>query len=539
MENTKVTLADLGVKSDPIITSDAEQQAHNTITPDQVAGVGTGTGTESVNIADIAAFTEKVQPEKIFEQNEMQLIDEGIERVKKDLTENVIGPLKDQIVNARIEAEADAPTRGEEAAAAPMPKEAIVSPAESKIIDNVDLSALGDINRFAIDDSDLKDLLGEEEEDATAEDKQDLEEAEEEQTEEQKKEAEADKERQMQLFKNYQGQIRDKIKVTTSDINLKEFKVSTKPISITKVLRNSTKQLDTAQWGLPNTNRLVTFSALSGEEITNLNPENFNNRMQAFRTAYSIMYNHLVDANKPTTLEAWLKTICAFDIDHLHFGLDKATFAKTNYLTYNCPVCTTLELVEKHIDSMVKYPNAEIEGKFKKLLANGEDTTPSALEPKLVPISDDYAISFRAPSIYGLIFETSALDEEFTTKYADILSILAYIENVYLIDKESMSIIPIDTNPVPDNVSKTVRRKVVAYYNIIKQLHSDQYSLIGAEINTINKTLSDSITYQIPEHDCTGTTKDGKKCTHHFEAEQKSPLQLLFSRHQLATIGSY
>jgi len=531
----KITLADLGVKSTTVKEPEITTAKAEIITPTQVGGVDANA--EKAEIGEIAPFVLKVEPQKKFEENEMKLIDDNMDRVKQDLLQNVINPLKDKVVSARIEAEAEAPTRGDDIKVA-APQTAKMESVESKILNSIDLGALEDSNRFSIDDSDLKELMGDDEleeetevEEDPAEDKKE--------TEEEKKLKEEEHTRQEGIFKTYQSQIRETIKATSSTVDLKEFRVSTKPISLTKALRNSTKQLNTAQWALPNTKRLITFSALSGEEITNLNPENFKNRMQAFRTAYSIMFNHLVDANKPQNMDTWLKTICGFDIDHLYFCLYKATFDKSNFVTYNCPVCSNLDLQETKIDSMIKYPNDEAKTKFEHLLATGEDTSPSILEPKLVQISDEYAIAFRAPNVYGLIFETSALDEEFSTKYADILSVLAYIENVYLIDKESNTIVPIDTNPDPTNVTKTVRRKVIAYYNIIKQLNSDQYSLVGAEVTKIAQTLKDDISYQIPEADCNGTLKNGAKCTHHFPADPRTPLQIFFSRHQLLTIGSY
>jgi hypothetical protein len=506
------------------------------ITPNITGGVNVEE-TKTANIAELAPFEQKEAPEKQFERNEMKLIDEGIDRVKKDLTENVINPLKDKVTAARLEAEAENPTRGsidepEMKITAPDKKE--INSAEKDIIDNMDLGALNDMDRFSIDDDDLKELEDDDEEPAAV----DTTEVTEEEKEKQEQEKKEELARQEEIFKKYQSDIRDKIKPIKNDFDIKEFRISTKPISVTKALRKSTKETNTATWVLPNTNRLITLSGLSGEEIVNLNPENFENRMKAFRTAYSIMFNHLVDSNKPENMDTWLKSICGFDIDHIYFTAYKATFGKTNFITYECPECKNLELKEAKIEDMIVYPNDETKEKIQKLLETGEDTTPSILRPKLVPVSDDYAFSFHAPTVYGLIFETSALDETFTEKYADILSILAYIDNVYLIDKETHSFVPIDTNPDPDNVTKTVRRKVIAYYNIIKQLNSDQYGIVGAEITKINSNVKNNITYQIPEMDCSGKFKTGENCTHHYKAKAQNPLQLLFSRHQLAAIGN-
>jgi hypothetical protein len=528
-----ITLAELGVNIPDTAAQKNEAAApeatSGVITPNAVGGVGDG---EKVDIGEIAAFAPRAEPGKVFEENSLKLIDENIERVKKDLQENVIGPMKDNMIAAKLEAEANETSESDKISVAP--RQEHIQSAESKIMEAQDLSVLEDMSRFSIDDEDLKDLLDEE-------DDADLEkQAKEDEEEEKKKEKEdaEEHERQKQIYKEYQSQIKSTVKVVSNAIDLKEFRISTKPVSITKALGAATKQINTAQWALPNSKRLVTFSELSGEEITNLNPENFKNRMHAFRTAYSIMFNHLVDPNKPKNMDVWLKTICGFDINHLYFALYRATFMHNNHLTYNCPICANLELKTSDIDDMVRYPNEKVKAEFQHLLATGEDTTPSALEPKLVQVSENYVFAMRAPHVYGIIFETSALNEEFTTKYADILSVLSYIECVYLIDTQTKNLIPIDTKPDPDNVTKTVKNKVVAYYNIIKQLTSDQYGLIGSEVNEINQLLKNDIIYQIPETDCTGTTKANVKCTHHFEPEAMLPLDLLFLRHQLVAIGN-
>ncbi len=130
--------------------------------------------------------------------------------------------------------------------------------------------------------------------------------------------------------------------------------------------------------------------------------------------------------------------------------------------------------------------------------------------------------------MYGTVFETGALDAKFARKYENILSMLSFIENIYYINREHGTLIPINCNPDPSNINKTVARKVIAYYNIIKSLNSDEYGMIIANIGKIRSRYIEHATFQIPEFDCTGKYKNQIACTHHYEAREVSPLELLF-----------
>jgi hypothetical protein len=538
-EKKQVSLADLGVK----VEEPKEEKEEVIPTPKTTGAVQSSEDMKEIDIEKIAPMPKVMPPEKRNEQRLMELMDDGIERTKKDLMDNVITPLKDKLVTEQLEAEANGTEPAlrvvsNDATPEPVkivPPDAKVEAAEDKIInDNSDLDALGDMDKFDIEDDDLKDLLDETEE----KDSTEPEESEEEKAKKEQEEKE-EKARQTEIFRKHQKDILSKITPISNGLDLKEFRISTKPVSFATAMRKTSKEVHTATWALPNTKRLITFSALGGEEIVMLNPDNYKeNRMLGFRTAYSIMYNHLIDANKPKDLGTWLKTICGYDIEHLYWCLYLATFKDSNYITYNCPICANLELALKSIEDMVVYPNDKVKEQFKKLLATGDDTSPSLLTPTLKQVSDDYVIGFNAPSIWSLVFETSALDQQFTEKYADILGVLAYIDNIYYINRESGTLLPIDYNADANNVTKSVKKKVAAYYRIIKSLNSDQYNLIGSEVSRIASVLDDSVTFRIPEHDCTGNTKDKKKCTHHFNAVPQTPLQLLFLRHQLLAIAN-
>lgn len=555
-----IKLEDLGVKLEK-----KEDAPKATIITPSMAG-GTEESAQETQIGELAEFAPVVTPQQQFEAESLNLIDEGIARVQNDITKRVIDPIRDKMLAARLEYEAtgkvspenDITVTGIQIAEPPHPSEQTMEeeivpvspPMEIEQINQVEkpiiedtVENVGDVlddqDRFNIDEADIEkylnsnsDLLGEDDE--LEEDNLD-EEMDEETKQRLKEEEKAHIDR---TAKEYQDKIKRVINPIPNQYDLKQFRISTKPISIISALKKPVNTVNTASFPLLNTGRLITFSALTGDEIVSMNPENYKSRNRMFRATYSTMFKHLVDANKPTSLEAWLRSICAFDTDELHFALYGATFGKSNFITYPCDVCKTPDLVEKPIASMYKFSTSKAKEKFDNIMKAGNDTSPSALTPVIRQVSDNYAIAFQAPSIYSLIFETSMLDEKFTDKYADVLSIFPYIASIYLIDPASAAIIPIDTKPEPNNVTATAKNKIVAYYNIIKSLTPDQYALVGAKVANINKCLADKIQYQIPEHECAGNNKNKTKCTHKFAAKETGPLQMLFSRHLLVTIAN-
>lgn len=508
-EEIKLTLQDLGIPS----VEPKEEQKTEIITPQSVGGIE---GVESVqDISDIAPFEPKRNVNKEFEEKTLQTIDENIERVKGELMENVIQPLKDQVAVARLEAEAD----GIEIA-----DPVIIDTGEPNTI--IESDPADNIESFSIDESDLKELIGEDEEEET-EEEQEVEVSPEE------------KQRRDEIFSKYQGQIREVIRPVSKQLDLKKFRISTHNIGVNKALERTSRIANTGQWPLMNTGRLITFSGLGGEEIVGLNPRQYANKLQHARATYSILYNHLIDPNKPKTMEAWLNSICAFDETYVHFAQYLATFRESNYITYNCQKCRDIDLRKVDINDMIVFPNDKVKAKFNKLMTNGEDSTPSMLESRLVQVSDEYAIALAAPSIWGVVFETSVLDQAFSQKYASVLGALAYIRDIYVINSDNESLVPVDINPDKDNLAKSVRRKVVAYYNIIKSLTPDQYSLINGEIVNINSALADEITFKIPSANCSYRFKNGEACNTILKEQEITPLEMLFTRHQLATIGNF
>lgn len=550
-QKQKLSLSDMGVKPDP-------RQGVG-LTPTSVPKIVTpnmtsGGKIEKVSISDIATTAPKPDIRKEAEQEYMDMIDQGIERRKAEalpriakVKEEIAAELMDReaagakstvstpatavafgasvepetvlhFSNEEVEEEKMLPTPAP--ILEPIPAEAPTmqaqAPAETKLgkdLDELDenISAAADSDVFnSIDDADLREL----EDDVKDEDD------------------EEELQKEKDTFEAFKAQIKDEIKVSTNILDLSKFKVKSRPISINKVLASKATTPTASDWLLYNSKRAISMTGLKGDEIValNVNDRDLANRFTAYHNAYATIYEHLVDGNKPAGLEAWLKSTPFFDLDHLYFLIYKACFENSNFVPYNCPHCKNIFMEKKAISDMIKYASDEVKEKCKAILQK-ETSSPTAIEADLVQVSDEYAIAFKTPSIYNIVFEPLALEQDFIRKYATIISVLGYIDKIYFLDVANAEMTPIDPLAVPDNFAKTIRRKVLTYYKVIKTLSSDQYSVLTSNMRKINDKASDDVTYIIPATTC-------PKCKKIIEESQRRPLDMLFTRHQLLTIAA-
>ena len=367
-----------------------------------------------------------------------------------------------------------------------------------------------------ISDDDLKEFLDEEGEELTEDEKEEL------------------KARQ----KEFRKEVFEKLNIpaTVDKTGISKFRIATKPVSVNKILKVASTKLESATWVLPNSGRLATYSALSGEEIENLNPDAHDSNIStemANRLVFGTMFSHLVDANKPETMEEWLKTINWFDINDIYFGIYLATFKNSNFVAYSCDKdkCKKIFLKDTKYQDMIKYADEKCEKAYKTLLSKGIDVTPSEIPEDIVPISPTYAIGFRAPSVYDIIFGASSLDARFRAKYATTIGNISYMANIYYIQNDTL--FPVDCKPVKDDPSRTMRNKIVAYYNILKTLSSDQFSVVTRTINEINEQNKVMATFHYPDAVCPNCGAEIKRAD-----EEMNPLTMLFIRHQLVQSAS-
>ena len=229
-----------------------------------------------------------------------------------------------------------------------------------------------------------------------------------------------------EIIEDLKNQIKDKIKPIKKTFDLSKFSITQKAVSAQKVMKLVvTNNQNAADWVLPNAGVAISMTGLSGPEILKLNPENSTrNRLNTFRDMYQVIYDHLLDGNKPE-FEAWLKQLRFTDIQHIYFCLYMATFNGSNFVNYSCPKCKKVFLNDVNFKDMVVYADDKVKDKIKSILTH--DTTSQSAdsyEATMIQISDNYALSIRTPSVWNVIMETATLSEQFLEKYADLIDII-------------------------------------------------------------------------------------------------------------------
>lgn len=341
---------------------------------------------------------------------------------------------------------------------------------------------------------------------------------------------EENEEEQKEMLRSMKAQVETAIKPFSNVIDLKGFKIATRAKSAADVLK-TVNEGPTATWVLLDSGCPFTCTALGAVEIENLDPEKLNRqngRIDALKQMYGTLFRHYVSANKPSTLEEWLKTISFSDQDNLIFGYYKATFGQSNLITYACDKCKEVKIKNVPIEDCVKYSDDETKAEVEKILKFGDPTYKPTIKSKLIQVSDTLAVSIKNPSIYNIVFEFGVLDADFTNKFADVLGTVGFIEDMYEIDVYNHQLVPIKVKEDPKNITKSVKRRIRSKVEILKGLTPDQYNILLSEIAEQSKNSS-RITYRQPEYTC-------EKCGHKIEEVEMTAQNLLFTRHQLALI---
>ena len=376
--------------------------------------------------------------------------------------------------------------------------------------ENIDNNTLPSQEELDIDDEDLDDIDLEEEDDDEFDDEDD--------------------ELSEQEIAYLREAIKDKLKLDIPVNTSGEAKISAnKTISLNDVLSMQTSNANVIDYPLMSAGRCVSMREFSGTEIESLNQgASGRNRFNTLKTIYHTLYDHIVDNNKPE-FDKWLKVTSFMDIEHLYMAAYKASFNGANYIPFNCTndKCNHVFLSDNiEIEDMIKFKDDAAKKKFYDILENSDTISKEdacLYKTKIVPVSPTIAIGFREPSIYNTIFENSVLDQNFINKYTRLLTMMVYIDNIYVI--QNGEYIPVRCRVDRHSLAKTAKIRIVTYSKIIRTLPSDSYNNILAEIAKIND-LGDEVKYQLPEITC-------PKCGQTIEATEQTPTQLLFSRHQL------
>lgn len=341
-----------------------------------------------------------------------------------------------------------------------------------------------------------------------------------------------------ETIKELKSELETKL-VIKSKFDLSKFAIANKSITSEKanmIIANKTAAVpNVADWMMYGAEKAISVSGLSGPEILKLNPANSTrNRLNTFKDIYRIIYDHIIDKSKPN-YETWLKTTRFSDLAHIYFALYKATFANSNFITYECPnsKCKKMFIKEVNFDDMVSYASDEV--KHNVEIFCKKDTNAPAKdfgESELFQISDNYAVALRHPSIWNVTIEVAALSDKFLEKYADMIDLISYIDNIYFIDSDHQMLVPINTKPVTNDLAKTSARRIATYIdNIINKFTSDEFFNLRGKVNEFDEN-NNAVTYKIPGATC-------PDCAEQIaETANIAPENLLFTRHQLAAIQS-
>lgn len=337
-----------------------------------------------------------------------------------------------------------------------------------------------------------------------------------------------------ELLDDLKAQIKTRISPVRNGLDLTKFTIARKAISAQKVMKLAVhSHQNVADWVLPSAKRSISMTGLSGPEILKLNPENSNrNRQNTFRDMYRIIYDHVLDGNKPE-FEVWLKQTRFVDLQHIYFALYMATFGGSNFINYSCPKCKKVFIQDIDFKDMVTYADDETKAKIQAMLKM--DTTSKSAdsyEAQMIQVSDSYVFAIRTPSIWNVIMETASLSDPFLQKHADLIDMVAYIDAAYIIDHSNMQLIPVDTKPDANDMAKTAARRIKAMYDIISTLSSEEFYALRNTLNEYDEFANNSISYKIPACTC-------KHCGTEIPANTEiTPDAILFTRHQLAAIGN-
>ena len=382
-----------------------------------------------------------------------------------------------------------------------------------------------DEHLFDIDDEDMKFLDDDDEETEDTTETND---------EEDKAKTEAIKE-------TIRHEINANFKPVGKKLNLSNFTISKKPINASKVINDiKSKPIECADGVLYSLKRAVRMSAWKTMEIQSIDPQkarggnaNYNKYME---NKLKLIYDHIIDANKPKTFEAWAMITPNTVMDDYMFTSYKATFGTANIVTFTCPddSCNNVFMENIPVHSMLKFNDDKTKEEYMSILREGNtDSTSTEYKVDLYQASDEYVIGLKTPSLYNTYIEPTLVDQNFMKKYEDLILLLSYIDSIYIIDYDTQQLIPIDTKPVAADKVLSYKRRIKTYSEILKSFTSDQIQALSVETDKYDAGKLDDegdlirdVRYVYPERRC-------PKCGKKIDEVEVSPDSILFTRHQL------
>lgn len=336
-------------------------------------------------------------------------------------------------------------------------------------------------------------------------------------------------------------EIKHKFNPIQKKLDLSGFTISKKAINASKVINElKTKAIECADGVLYSEKRAVRMSAWKPMEIQSIDPQRLrggqSNYNKFVENKLKLIYEHIIDNNKPKSFEAWCQITPNTVMDDYMFTAYKATFGTANIVTFNCTNenCNNVFLQNVPVHSMLKFSNESVKEKYMKILTEGNtDSTTTDYKVDLFQASDEYVIGLKIPSLYNTYIEPTLVDQNFTRKYEDLILLLTYVDSMYQIDAANQQLIPIDTKPLANDKALSYKRRIKTFATILKSLTSDQLQALSVETDKYDAgkldddgNLVKDVTYVFPERVC-------EKCGKKIEEVEVNPDSMLFTRHQL------
>ena len=343
---------------------------------------------------------------------------------------------------------------------------------------------------------------------------------------------------------NLKSEILQKVIKAGKRLDTTQFAVSNKVVSIKDVLKKQ-KEVNientvTASWPLLFSGRPFIATPLKGPEVgimyTMDRDEDPNNVGLTIRQLH-ILYEHDANPYKPTTPQAWAKTIPFADTANILVALYAASLNNSNYLPMSCPEpkCQHQFLTDDvPIENMVKFGDDKTKEKFnsiKSVKLTAENST--SYESVISVVNDMFAVGLRLPSIYSSVYELGSLDSNFVEKYSAVLSILQYIDYIYMLDPDTKSYIPIAWKVYGGDITKSYKSKISTYSKILQEFTSTEFSILRALVGAMLENMADGrdMSYIVPEGRC-------PKCGSTIPEVDISARDMVFMKQRLVNIAT-
>lgn len=341
------------------------------------------------------------------------------------------------------------------------------------------------------------------------------------------------KETDEQIQERFKKSVIEKVKPVTKVFDISTYSIANKKVPFSNATKTATTHYRSAKWALMSTGRPITMRSFKSTELDALsNTDTEPTRYMSIKKMYSIIFDHIMDP-KPKNVEEWAKVNSFLDLEHIWFAIYRACFEGSNFIPTDCSdteKCRNVFLSDNvPIKDNVKFEDDAAKAKFNRIINSDAGVTSLMYTTEVIPVSNDYAIAFKEPSIYNIAFESALLDQEFIEKHQDLVSVIAYIDKIYKINHETKSLEEIDLPVFANNKTKTFKTKVLNYAKVIGTLDSDQYKFILTIIDKINKR-GDELTYVYPEMTC-------PKCGATVPERRVNAQRMVFLRHQLVALA--